>query len=169
LEKLIYTYLGDWIDRQRADQNAGVQGADGRLAASEYLRAELEKLLAGEPPYDIFVRWKPLADQAIGWEPDINDGVRMNIRPFMNAKPLGAKGKDACILRMTPKIKWDKDRGKEPQRVKEDCPWFWSWNPDDPTQTSNFTGDKTFDGNRWNDLHYTTTHKQAARERKKRG
>ena len=33
--------------------------------------------------YDIFVRWKPLAEQPIGWNPDLNDGVRLNIRPFM--------------------------------------------------------------------------------------
>jgi len=33
LEKLIYTTLGDWITRQRADVTAGVDGADGRLAA----------------------------------------------------------------------------------------------------------------------------------------
>ena len=32
LEKLIYSYLGDWIDRQRGDQANGVEGADGRLA-----------------------------------------------------------------------------------------------------------------------------------------
>jgi hypothetical protein len=56
LEKLIYSYLGDWIDRQRADQKAGVEGADGRLAAAQHLRAELTKILEGEPPYDIFVQ-----------------------------------------------------------------------------------------------------------------
>ena len=43
LEKLIYSYLGDWIDRQRADQKASVEGADGRLAAAEHLRVELTK------------------------------------------------------------------------------------------------------------------------------
>ncbi|MGH8254979.1 MAG: Eco57I restriction-modification methylase domain-containing protein, partial [Steroidobacteraceae bacterium] len=87
LEKLLYSYLGDWIDRQRADQKAGVEGADARLAAAEHLKTELTNILAGEPPYDLFVRWKPLAEQPIGWEPDINDGVRINIRPFMTAKP----------------------------------------------------------------------------------
>lgn len=163
LETLIYTYLGDWIDRQRADQKAGVEGADGRVAAAEYLKSELEKILAGEPPYDIFVRWKPLNEQAIGWEPDINDGVRLNIRPFMTARPLAVRARGACILRSTPKIKWEKDRGKEPSRSKEDFPWFWSWDG----QTQDFTGSKDPDGNRWNDLHYTNTFKQAARARKK--
>lgn len=167
LETLIYTYLGDWIDLQRADQKAGVEGADGRVAAAEYLKTELEKVLAGEPPYDIFVRWKPLHEQVIGWEPDINDGVRLNIRPFMIAKPLAVRARGACILRATPKIKWEKDRGKEPNRSKDDFPWFWSWNSDDPAQAVDFAGGKDPDGNRWNDLHYANAFKQAARARKK--
>jgi hypothetical protein len=161
LEKLIYSYLGDWIDRQRADQRAGVEGVDARLAHAEHLKAELIKILEGEPPYDIFVRWKPLHEQPIGWDPDINDGVRMNIRPFMTARTLNARGANACILRTTPKIKWDKDRGKEPNRDKADYPWFWGWNE----ATADFAGGATFDGNRWNDLHYTGAVKQAARDR----
>ncbi len=164
LEKLLYSYLGDWIDRQRADQKAGVEGADARVAAAEHLKTELTNILAGEPPYDLFVRWKPLAEQPIGWEPDINDGVRINIRPFMAAKPLGARARGACILRATPKIKWDKDRGKEPQRAREDFPWFWSWDE----KTPDFAGGKTFDGNRWNDLHYTRAFKEVVRSRHKR-
>jgi len=165
LEKLIYTYLGDWIDRQRADQKGGVEGADGRVAAAEHLKRELEKILDGEPPYDIFVRWKPLHQQPVGWDPDIDDGVRVNIRPFMIAKPLNARGKSACILRVSPKIKWDKDRGKEPSRNKSDYPWFWSWDGD----AANFPGGSEFDGNRWNDLHYSRAVKLAARERAKGG
>lgn len=163
LDKLIYTYLGQgWIDSQRRDQAAGVEGADARLVAAEQLKVELEKIRNGEPPYDIFVRWKPIHKQPIGWEPDINDGVRLNIRPFMTAKPYGAKAANACILRTTPKsIKWDKDRGKEPERKKLEFPWFWGWDG----QSENFTGGKEFDGNRWNDLHYTNEHKRAARER----
>ena len=34
LQRLIYTYLGDWINTQRADSKAGVAGADGRLVAA---------------------------------------------------------------------------------------------------------------------------------------
>jgi len=161
LEKLIYSYLGDWIDRQRADQTAGVEGADARLANAEHLKAELIKILDGEPPYDIFVRWKPLHEQPIGWDPDINDGVRMNIRPFLAARTLNARGANACILRVTPKIKWDKDRGKEPTRDKADYPWFWGWDE----ASADFAGGATFDGNRWNDLHFSRAVKQAARDR----
>ena len=126
------------------------------------LRQELIKIRQGEPPYDIFVRWKPLHGQPIGWEPDINDGVRVNIRPFVTARPLGASSKNACILRVTPKIKWRKDRGKEPIRDKKDYPWFWGW--DETSQ--DFAGSDDFDGNRWNDLHYSNAFKQAARDRR---
>jgi len=164
LEKLTHTYLGDWIDVQRRDSAAGVEGADARLAAAAHLKGELERILVGGPPYDLFVRWKPLSEQAIGWEPDINDGVRLNIRPFMTARPFGARARNACILRTPPRIKWDKDRGKEPQRPKEDFPWFWGW--DEATQ--DFAGGDTFDGKRWNDLHYTNKAKRAAREARSR-
>lgn len=168
LEKLLYSYLGDWIDRQRADQKAGVEGADARVAAAEHLKTELTNILVGEPPYDLFVRWKPLAEQPIGWEPDINDGVRINIRPFVTAKPLGARARGACILRTTPRIKWDKDRGKEPQRPREDFPWFWGWDPDNKDDRKDFGGrGKEADGNRWNDLHYTRVFRQAAPDRRK--
>lgn len=163
LEKLIYYYLGDWIDSQRTDQKNGVEGADARLAAALKLKSELESIMEGEPPYDLFVRWKPLHEQSIGWEPDVNDGVRINIRPFMNARLLNSRGKNACILRVTPKrVGWEKDRGKEPHRLKEDYPWFWNW---DGT-TQDFAGGKDFDCNRWNDLHYTRAFKEKARERK---
>lgn len=162
LGKLIYTYLGDWIDRQRSDQRAGVEGADARLAHADHLRAELIKILKGEPPYDLFVRWKPLYQQPIGWEPDINDGVRLNIRPFLTARTLSARAKNACILRTTPKIKWQKDRGKEPMRDKQDYPWFWGWDE----VTADFAGGDKFDGYRWNNLHYSSAFKQAVRERR---
>ena len=159
LEKIAYEYLGDWITRQKAQQAAGAEGADGRVAAAVHLQEQLAKIIEGEPPFDIFVRWKPLAEQAIGWDPDINDGVRLNIRPFMAARPLGAKAKKACILRAAPGIKWDKDRGTEPDRPKDQFPWFWSW---DET-AADFPGGTKFDGKRHNDLHYTRKAKEAAR------
>jgi hypothetical protein len=164
LEKLIYTTLGDWISRQRADVAAGVDGADGRLAAAEHLRAQLEKILQGEKPYDIFVRWKSLDQQPIGWEPDINDGVRLNIRPWLTAtlSPGTKPKKDACILRVTPKIKYAKDRGKEPQHETEDFPWFCTWDE----KTDDFAGGAEFDGARWNDPHYSLQSKLKARDRK---
>ena len=50
------------------------------------------------------MRWKPLNEQPIGWEPDLNDGVRLNIRPFVTAG----------VLRSKFTINWNKDRGKNP-------------------------------------------------------
>jgi hypothetical protein len=157
LQKLTYNYLGEWIGRQETDAKADKPGAAERLGAARALEAELVKILEGESPYDIFVRWKPLKDQPIGWHPDLNDGVRLNIRPFMLAKDVGKKG--AGILRAKPNIKWDKDRGKEPQRDKADYPWFW-YDTDPPTDCP---GGPDFTGNRWNNVHLTLARKRAAR------
>lgn len=117
LELLTYTYLGDWIRRQEHEKEAGKSGADDRLLRARELQKSLELILEGEPPYDIFVRWKPLEEQPIGWEPDLNDGVRLNIYPFMAVPDVGRKG--AGILRSKPNIHWRKDRGKNPP----DSPW----------------------------------------------
>ncbi len=160
LESLTYAYLGEWITRQKDGVKRGEGGAEDRLAAALELQKRLEAILAGEPPFDIFVRWKPLAQQPIGWEPDINDGVRMNIRPFLASDlPGGRTG--AGILRWKPNIKWMKDRGKEPDRPKAEYPWFWGW--DEKTPDFMGTG-KEPDGNRHNDCHYTNKAKQAARD-----
>ena len=159
LESLTYAYLGEWITRQKDGVKPGEGGAEDRLAAALELQKRLEAILEGEPPFDLFVRWKPLAEQPIGWEPDINDGVRINIRPFLASDlPSGRTG--AGVLRWKPNIKWTKDRGKEPDRPKAEYPWFWGWDE----KTQNFLGGKTFDGNRWNDCHYTNKAKQAARD-----
>ena len=154
LEALTYSYLGDWIGRQKAAVGQGVAGADDRLAAAIALQKELERIIAGDPPYDIFVRWKPLHEQPIGWEPDINDGVRLNIRPFMSAT-LSRGRTGAGVLRAKPNIKWHKDRGKEPGRDRDDYPWFWN-------------GEK-FTGERHNDRHFTNAEKRAARQRRGAG
>ena len=143
LENLTYSYLADWITAQTADAKAGKIGADLRLAATQQLQDKLKLILAGEPPYDIFVRWKPLSEQPIGWNPDLNDGVRMNIRPFV-------KGQRPP---QDPNVKWTKDRGNEPQRDRAEFPWFWD-------------GD-TPNTERVNDVHLTNAEKQAARDRLK--
>jgi len=140
LENLTHSYLGDWITRQKDSLKREEEGAEERLAAALALKDRLEAILAGEPPLDIFVRWKALACQSIGWEPDINDGVRMNIRPFATAD----------ILRKRVKVKWEKDRGKEPHRPKNEFPWFWNG--------SGFTGDRV------NDVHLTKEQKESARK-----
>lgn len=166
LQAIAFSYLNDWIDRQKADQQRGIEGSDARLAAAQALQDQLEKILEGEPPFDLFVRWKPLHEQAIGWEPDVDDGVRLNIRPFMKGELQKGGKKGAGILRWKPNIKWAKDRGKEPLslRPKEDFPWFWACLSDGTEEErTNFAGGADFDGNRWNDLHYTNKFKKAAR------
>jgi hypothetical protein len=110
--------------------------------------------------------------QAICWDPDINDGIRLNIRPFLNAQLRKGGKAGAGILRAKPgTIKWAKDRGKEPIRAKDEFPWFWGWDETNHALAQDFgasisgappAGD-SFDGNRWNDLHYSRAAKEAAR------
>ncbi len=70
-----------------------------------------------------------------------NDGVRLNNRPFMTAG----------ILRENPNIKWTKDRGTEPERDKDQLPWFWK--------------DGEFVGDRVNDVRLTNAQKKAAQDK----
>jgi hypothetical protein len=98
LERLTYTLLGDWITKVRADGRTANE--DRALQLQQRLRA----ILDGETPFDIFTRWKHLRHQPVGWRPDLNDGIRVNIRPFI----LGE------VLREQPRIHWHKDRGADP-------------------------------------------------------
>lgn len=84
---------------------------------------------------------------------DANDGVRLNIRPFLADDIPGGK-KGGGILRSKPNVHWRKDRGKEPPRDESDFPWFWA--------------DGHFAGERVNDLHFSNAEKCAARHEAQR-
>ena len=147
LQTLIHTYLGDWITQQKRAVDAADATSSGdatlRLARAKGLNDKLEAILEGEAPYDIFVRWKPAHLQPIGWEPDLNDGVRMNIRPFVQAEVLRIPGRQLGI-------KWEPDRGKD----VPSAPWFKLG----PTY-----GEP--EGTRINDHHLSLAEKHAARAR----
>ncbi|WP_164817972.1 DNA methyltransferase [Sinorhizobium meliloti] len=128
LRKLAYTLLGDWLARAKAENNAL------RYEKGRELQQILEKVLEGEKPYDIFVRWKSLAEQPLGWDPDLDDGVRQNIRPFVMA---------GVLTHDLSKILKDKDRGNDVSAA----PWY-----------------SVFNGERRNDHHTTLAEKRAARE-----
>ncbi|HBR3944938.1 TPA: N-6 DNA methylase, partial [Klebsiella pneumoniae] len=152
LERLIYTYLGDWIRTQEHSFKEGIDGAESRLMAAKNLKDSLEAILKGDAitgksGLDIFVRWKPLHEQPMGWNPDLNDGVRLNIRPFMQAPDVDKKG--AGVLRTKPNIKWGKDRGND----VESAPWY---------HLGLQYGEK--EGVRINDHHISLADKQAARD-----
>ena len=183
LHALIFSYLGNWITRQREAEREKTPGAEGRLAAALELQQQLQLIFKGEAPLDLFVRWKPLHRQPLGWEPDLDDGVRLNIRPFLRAELRKGGKKGAGLLRAKPNLHWKKDRGKEPRKLrakrrrdppreirpKTDFPWFWSCPGNGATdERTDFRGGPAFDGNRWNDLHYTLSAKQAARDRHER-
>jgi hypothetical protein len=104
-ERLAYTVLGDWLTRL---------GDDPRAEAARLLQSKLARILEGEAPYDIFVRWKSLEKTPLGWDPDHDDGVRLNIRPFLVAK----------VLDFEPNVKYGVDRGKD----VASAPWFTKFN-----------------------------------------
>jgi len=139
LQTLIYTYLGDWINRQTQEINAGIDGAQEKVSAAEQLKRSLELILEGDAPCDIFVRWKSLEQQPVGWNPDLNDGVRLNIRPFLSVPDVDKKG--AGVLRDKPNIHWKNDRGRD----VESGPWY-----------------EKFGGERLNDYHLTLAEKKKA-------
>jgi hypothetical protein len=142
LQTLTQTYLGDWITQLRhAIDGGGDADARLKLAKAEVLKTQLEAILEGEKPFDIFVRWKPLHQQPLGWEPDLNDGVRMNIRPFVEAGVLR-------IPRAKLGIKWEADRGKD----VPSAPWFNLGPQYDQAE-----------GTRINDHHISLAEKRAAR------
>lgn len=128
LRKLTYTLLGDWLARAKAENNAL------RYEKGRELQQMLEKVLEGEKPYDIFVRWKSLAQQPLGWDPDLDDGVRQNIRPFIKA---------GLLTHDLSKILKDKDRGAD----VSSAPWY-----------------PVFKGERRNDHHTSLAEKRSARD-----
>lgn len=150
LEKLIYTYLGDWIRQCELKLQNGVSGADGLLSAAKHLKEKLLLILKGEPPYDLFIRWKSLEEQPIGWDPDINDGVRLNVYPFV----------EAGVLRKKFNVKWGKDRGKNPSGSP--------WGPDRYNRYEDLDDKwKLKDEHKKVIPHLTTEVKRKARENKK--
>jgi hypothetical protein len=136
LEKLTFTLLGDWIAKARAE---GRTAHEGR---AQQLQQRLRLILDGDTPYDIFVRWKRLAQQPIGWHPDLDDGVRLNIRPFMIAE----------VLRERPKINWEKSEGSD----APSSAWYHLGLP---------SGGKN--GDRINDHHLTLAEKRAVQPQAK--
>jgi hypothetical protein len=97
-----------------------------------------------------------LAKQAQGFHPDLNDGIRQNIRPFLLAGDVGKKG--AGLFRSVPLSLKDKDKGTEPERPKKDYPWFWC----EEEPGTDPPGGKEFVGSRWNGVHLTLARKRAS-------
>jgi hypothetical protein len=108
LEKLTFVLIGDWIVRMRD------VGDQRRLEAAQILQEKLQAILKGRSPLDTFVRWKPFAAQPIGWDPDLDDGVRLNIRPFVRSE----------VLRVSPNIHWRKSGGRD----VPSAPWYGKFN-----------------------------------------
>ncbi|MDR1036702.1 MAG: hypothetical protein LBT40_09055 [Deltaproteobacteria bacterium] len=145
LETLVDKHLGRWIDLQKKNARK-IPESKPLLVAAMNLKLRLKAILHGEDPYDIFVRWKSLDQQPVGYRPDISDGVRVNIRPFMTGPDIRVKG--AGILRDKPDIDWSMDCGKDVPGAdgipsRRSAPWL-----------------KMFNGQRINDHHLKLSDKQ---------
>jgi len=157
LQKLTYSYLGNWIQQQAEDSKAEKPGAAARVGAAQALQRKLAAILEGEAPLDIFVRWKSIKDQSQGWNPDLNDGIRQNIRPFLLAGDVGKRG--AGLFRVVPLGLKDNDRGTDPIRSREEYPWFWC----ESEPGTDPVGSEEFVGTRWNSVHLTLAKKRGAK------
>jgi hypothetical protein len=102
LAKLRVTYAGDRLARLRADQTRARERKDDRVVSDlqlaiedvEAFRATLEGIERGtELKHRIRCRWKDEteAGRPGPYAPDIDDGVKVNIRPFQESGLLAAK------------------------------------------------------------------------------
>lgn len=99
----------------------------------------------------IFVFRKPIEEQPIGWNPDLNDVLRTNLRPILSVLDIGKRG--ANVLRDKPKgLHWERYRGSD----LPSAPWY---------ELGLKYGSKL--GDRINDHHLSLTAKLAAREKAK--
>ncbi len=107
LAKLRSTYVKEFLDTLR--KNAALAGKENREADRlDYLEkaeevAAFDEQLAGieegrqegveggDRDYRILTPWKSPAERPRGWNPDIDDGVKVNIAPFVRAGVLRTK------------------------------------------------------------------------------
>ena len=104
MAKLRFRYLRDAIETFRRE--AALAGRDGRAGERIELQARLEEAQAldlklqavqeghhegpegGDRDYRILTPWKSADQRPTGWDPDIDDGVRVNIAPLQKAAVL---------------------------------------------------------------------------------
>ncbi len=131
-----------YVDRPEADKSDYLQAIDDENCLGK--RSGKTRVLTYRHLVDLYSldRTKVLFRALLHfWNPDLNDGVRLNIRPFMTVGDIKKKG--AGVLRDKPNIKWNKDRGRDVQSA----PWY-----------------HVFKGDRINDHHLTLAEKRATRE-----
>ena len=97
MAKLRSTFLREIIGTLRRE--AAMAGQDGRTEDRLELHANLEEaqnldqrlqwiqegLHGGSVDYRILPSWKPESERPNGWNPDINDGIKVNLEPLQRA------------------------------------------------------------------------------------
>ena len=101
LQKLRAHYLATFKDRLRREigdlqsddsqeARARLEKLEGNLRSTDELDRRLGLILTGEQ-FRIEVPWKSAEEQPQGWDPDMDDGVKVNIGPFQAAGVLAVK------------------------------------------------------------------------------
>ena len=62
------------------------------MSAAQKLQDKLKLILEGEPPYDIYIRWKPVEEQPLGWDPDDPEPVARAIGFLLSDYAQGITG-----------------------------------------------------------------------------
>lgn len=107
--------VSSWLEHIRTVRSDAQ--AHRTIAAARVLHARLLDILHGTPPYDLHVRWKAPSEQSTRWALDVNDGIRVHLRPFLMEPSMSRRG--FGVLRYRPRVHFRKDRGWEPA----DNPW----------------------------------------------
>jgi hypothetical protein len=66
----------------RADDRVEWQS---RLEEAQKLDRQLQQVQEGEGDFGIQTPWKTPAERPLGWDPDLDDGVKVNIEPLQKA------------------------------------------------------------------------------------
>ena len=118
LNKLIYTYLGEWIrEPSEPPKSLAHRGPALGWWRPWNFKGSSKTYGTGNRTTTSTFGGSLLHEQPMGWNPDLNDGVRLNIRPFVTAG----------VLRSRVNVNWKKDRGRNSdgsERLNDDAPYL---------------------------------------------
>lgn len=78
------TEMGRLRGKDDSDSRQRLMDLEESLEAAQELDEKLGQIAEGDP-YAIEVPWKDEDEQPRGWRPDLDDGVKVNIQPFIDA------------------------------------------------------------------------------------
>ncbi|MDR1314562.1 MAG: hypothetical protein LBQ12_12950 [Deltaproteobacteria bacterium] len=120
LSTLNDVYIAGWVKLQEIGISNKEPGAKARQESAKGLMKRINFIMHGDAPLDVFVRWKTFDEQPTSFCPDVDDGVRVNIRPFAIPYVWVGIKKSSGILRDKVNLDWNSDEGDFPPTSE---PW----------------------------------------------